>query len=161
MRWVVWNFSDANWNLCLTVLFRCKSYEKAKKKLTVLEEPNILTIVLKRFEVVLFLFFNFKFNFVLLMCFCSTTCACSLGTLGSWISQFGSLNSSTWPHIWVELVMDLLCTAYMQWLFTWMLQMLHFQVIMCAMWRIPMRSGSELMTAPYVPWSLICLFYHY
>ncbi|KAK9231494.1 hypothetical protein WN943_021730 [Citrus x changshan-huyou] len=29
---------------------RCKSYEKAKKKLTVLEEPNILTIVLKRFE---------------------------------------------------------------------------------------------------------------
>ncbi|KAL0342983.1 UNVERIFIED_CONTAM: Ubiquitin carboxyl-terminal hydrolase 17 [Sesamum angustifolium] len=30
---------------------RCKSYEKAKKKLTVLEAPNILTIVLKRFRV--------------------------------------------------------------------------------------------------------------
>ncbi|KAK4417086.1 Ubiquitin carboxyl-terminal hydrolase 17 [Sesamum alatum] len=29
---------------------RCKSYEKAKKKLTVLEAPNILTIVLKRFR---------------------------------------------------------------------------------------------------------------
>ncbi|XP_062100253.1 ubiquitin carboxyl-terminal hydrolase 17 [Humulus lupulus] len=29
---------------------RCKSYEKAKKKLTVLEAPNILTIVLKRFK---------------------------------------------------------------------------------------------------------------
>ncbi|KAI5412339.1 hypothetical protein KIW84_057135 [Lathyrus oleraceus] len=29
---------------------RCKSYEKAKKKLTVLEAPNILTIVLKRFQ---------------------------------------------------------------------------------------------------------------
>ncbi|XP_031258966.1 ubiquitin carboxyl-terminal hydrolase 17-like [Pistacia vera] len=29
---------------------RCKSYEKAKKKLMILEEPNILTIVLKRFQ---------------------------------------------------------------------------------------------------------------
>ncbi|KAG8383596.1 hypothetical protein BUALT_Bualt04G0030400 [Buddleja alternifolia] len=29
---------------------RCKSYEKAKKKLTLLEAPNILTIVLKRFR---------------------------------------------------------------------------------------------------------------
>ncbi|EYU39312.1 hypothetical protein MIMGU_mgv1a001469mg [Erythranthe guttata] len=29
---------------------RCKSYEKAKKKLTVIEAPNILTIVLKRFR---------------------------------------------------------------------------------------------------------------
>ncbi|KAL2521768.1 ubiquitin carboxyl-terminal hydrolase 17-like [Forsythia ovata] len=29
---------------------RCKSYEKAKKQLTVLEAPNILTIVLKRFQ---------------------------------------------------------------------------------------------------------------
>ncbi|XP_043709597.1 ubiquitin carboxyl-terminal hydrolase 17-like isoform X2 [Telopea speciosissima] len=29
---------------------RCKSYEKAKKKLSVLEAPNILTIVLKRFQ---------------------------------------------------------------------------------------------------------------
>ncbi|KAL1536757.1 ubiquitinyl hydrolase 1 [Salvia divinorum] len=29
---------------------RCKSYEKAKKKLTVLEAPNVLTVVLKRFR---------------------------------------------------------------------------------------------------------------
>ncbi|XP_072982388.1 ubiquitin carboxyl-terminal hydrolase 17-like [Typha latifolia] len=29
---------------------RCKSYERAKKKLTVLDAPNILTIVLKRFQ---------------------------------------------------------------------------------------------------------------
>ncbi|KAG8373428.1 hypothetical protein BUALT_Bualt11G0023300 [Buddleja alternifolia] len=29
---------------------RCKSYEKAKKKLTILEAPNILTIILKRFR---------------------------------------------------------------------------------------------------------------
>ncbi|XP_042504700.1 ubiquitin carboxyl-terminal hydrolase 16-like [Macadamia integrifolia] len=29
---------------------RCKSYEKAKKKLTVSEAPNVLTIVLKRFQ---------------------------------------------------------------------------------------------------------------
>ncbi|KAJ7943718.1 Ubiquitin carboxyl-terminal hydrolase [Quillaja saponaria] len=29
---------------------RCNSYEKARKKLTVLEAPNILTIVLKRFQ---------------------------------------------------------------------------------------------------------------
>ncbi|CAI9763464.1 unnamed protein product [Fraxinus pennsylvanica] len=29
---------------------RCKSYQKAKKKLTVLEAPNILTIILKRFR---------------------------------------------------------------------------------------------------------------
>ncbi|EPS68694.1 hypothetical protein M569_06073, partial [Genlisea aurea] len=29
---------------------RCKSYEKAKKKLKVMEAPNILTIVLKRFQ---------------------------------------------------------------------------------------------------------------
>ncbi|KAL8549234.1 hypothetical protein ACS0TY_008182 [Phlomoides rotata] len=29
---------------------RCKSYERAKKKLTVVEAPNILTIVLKRFR---------------------------------------------------------------------------------------------------------------
>lgn len=32
---------------------RCKSYEKAKKKLMVLEAPNVLTIVLKRFQVIL------------------------------------------------------------------------------------------------------------
>ncbi|XP_048501724.1 ubiquitin carboxyl-terminal hydrolase 16 isoform X2 [Beta vulgaris subsp. vulgaris] len=31
---------------------RCKSYEKAKKKLTVFQAPNILTIVLKRFQVI-------------------------------------------------------------------------------------------------------------
>ncbi|XP_008795167.2 ubiquitin carboxyl-terminal hydrolase 17-like isoform X1 [Phoenix dactylifera] len=30
---------------------RCKSYERAKKKLTVLDAPNILTIALKRFQV--------------------------------------------------------------------------------------------------------------
>ncbi|XP_027368291.1 ubiquitin carboxyl-terminal hydrolase 17-like isoform X2 [Abrus precatorius] len=29
---------------------RCKSYEKAKKKMTVLEAPNVLTIALKRFQ---------------------------------------------------------------------------------------------------------------
>ncbi|KAF8377353.1 hypothetical protein HHK36_030730 [Tetracentron sinense] len=29
---------------------RCKSYEKAKKKLTILEAPNVLTIALKRFR---------------------------------------------------------------------------------------------------------------
>ncbi|KNA20404.1 hypothetical protein SOVF_052480 [Spinacia oleracea] len=29
---------------------RCKSYEKAKKKLTIFQAPNILTIVLKRFQ---------------------------------------------------------------------------------------------------------------
>nr|XP_010942663.1 ubiquitin carboxyl-terminal hydrolase 17 [Elaeis guineensis] len=29
---------------------RCKSYERAKKKLTILEAPNILTIALKRFQ---------------------------------------------------------------------------------------------------------------
>ncbi|XVF36605.1 hypothetical protein REPUB_Repub19eG0071500 [Reevesia pubescens] len=29
---------------------RCKSYEKAKKKLTILEAPNVLTIALKRFQ---------------------------------------------------------------------------------------------------------------
>ncbi|RRT79994.1 hypothetical protein BHE74_00029554, partial [Ensete ventricosum] len=29
---------------------RCKSYERAKKKLTILEAPNVLTIVLKRFQ---------------------------------------------------------------------------------------------------------------
>ncbi|PPD72416.1 hypothetical protein GOBAR_DD30681 [Gossypium barbadense] len=30
--------------------FICKCYEKAKKKLTILEAPNILTIALKRFQ---------------------------------------------------------------------------------------------------------------
>ena len=30
---------------------RCKSYEKAKKKLTIIEAPNVLTIALKRFQV--------------------------------------------------------------------------------------------------------------
>ncbi|KAL1817635.1 hypothetical protein ACET3Z_020209 [Daucus carota] len=29
---------------------RCKSYEKAKKKLTIIEAPNVLTIALKRFQ---------------------------------------------------------------------------------------------------------------
>ncbi|KAG6775971.1 hypothetical protein POTOM_019473 [Populus tomentosa] len=29
---------------------RCKSYEKAKKKMTILEAPNVLTIALKRFQ---------------------------------------------------------------------------------------------------------------
>lgn len=36
--------------LLLIYLIRCKSYEKAKKKLTILEAPNILTIALKRFQ---------------------------------------------------------------------------------------------------------------
>lgn len=38
----------------LTLYFcfdRCRSYERAKKKLTVQEAPNILTIALKRFQV--------------------------------------------------------------------------------------------------------------
>ncbi|KAJ0851310.1 putative ubiquitinyl hydrolase 1 [Helianthus annuus] len=30
---------------------RCKSYEKAKKTLTLLEAPNVLTIALKRFQI--------------------------------------------------------------------------------------------------------------
>lgn len=30
---------------------RCGSYEKARKKLTILEAPNVLTIALKRFQV--------------------------------------------------------------------------------------------------------------
>ena len=33
------------------MLSKCKSYEKAKKKMTVLEAPNVLTIALKRFQV--------------------------------------------------------------------------------------------------------------
>lgn len=32
---------------------RCNSYERAKKKLTVSEAPNILTIALKRFQVII------------------------------------------------------------------------------------------------------------
>jgi ubiquitin carboxyl-terminal hydrolase 36/42 len=35
----------------IIILFRCRSYEKAKKKLTILEAPNVLTIALKRFQV--------------------------------------------------------------------------------------------------------------
>ena len=35
----------------ISVLSRCKSYEKAKKKMTVSEAPNVLTIALKRFQV--------------------------------------------------------------------------------------------------------------
>ncbi|KAG5052446.1 hypothetical protein JHK87_004644 [Glycine soja] len=34
----------------ISVLSKCKSYEKAKKKMTVLEAPNVLTIALKRFQ---------------------------------------------------------------------------------------------------------------
>jgi len=37
--------------LALLCLFRCKSYERAKKKLTIEEAPNILTIALKRYQV--------------------------------------------------------------------------------------------------------------
>lgn len=33
---------------------RCMSYEKAEKQLTVIEAPNVLTIVLKRFRVIHF-----------------------------------------------------------------------------------------------------------
>ncbi|GFY96090.1 ubiquitin-specific protease 16 [Actinidia rufa] len=44
----VWESSANLATLKLMVL--CKSYEKAKKKLTVLEAPNILTIALKRFQ---------------------------------------------------------------------------------------------------------------
>ncbi|RZS26530.1 hypothetical protein BHM03_00059909 [Ensete ventricosum] len=35
---------------CVFFLVRCKSYERAKKRLTILEAPNVLTIVLKRFQ---------------------------------------------------------------------------------------------------------------
>lgn len=30
---------------------RCKSYERARKKMTILEAPNVLTIALKRYQV--------------------------------------------------------------------------------------------------------------
>lgn len=36
------------------LFIRCNSYVKAKKKLTLLEAPNILTIVLKRFQVIVY-----------------------------------------------------------------------------------------------------------
>lgn len=47
--------------MCMMILAdRCNSYERAKKKLTILEAPNVLTIVLKRFQVmnhkIIFLF---------------------------------------------------------------------------------------------------------
>lgn len=39
---------------CFTLShFRCKSYEKARKRLTIFEAPNVLTIALKRFQVIL------------------------------------------------------------------------------------------------------------
>jgi ubiquitin carboxyl-terminal hydrolase 36/42 len=39
---------------------RCKSYQKAKKKLMILEGPNILTVVLKRFQVRVFILVSLK-----------------------------------------------------------------------------------------------------
>ena len=50
--WRVFSFSFFLVVHLLIVLTRCRSYEKAKKKLMVLEAPNILTIVLKRFQVI-------------------------------------------------------------------------------------------------------------
>ena len=41
-------------SLCVS---RCKSYERAKKKLKITEPPNVLTIALKRFQVTRRLFF--------------------------------------------------------------------------------------------------------
>ncbi|KAL0352442.1 UNVERIFIED_CONTAM: Ubiquitin carboxyl-terminal hydrolase 16 [Sesamum calycinum] len=50
LRWQICNLTD-DISLHLCTPFRCKSYEKAKKKLRVSEAPNILTIALKRFQV--------------------------------------------------------------------------------------------------------------
>ncbi|KAJ9673990.1 hypothetical protein PVL29_023506 [Vitis rotundifolia] len=68
---------------------RCKSYEKAKKKLTVSEAPNILTIALKRFQVILLIeedFFTLRwlYRFLLL---CSLCMFCSRVNLESSISR--------------------------------------------------------------------------
>ena len=39
--------------ICDPISFRCNSYVKARKRLSILEAPNILTIALKRFQVFL------------------------------------------------------------------------------------------------------------
>lgn len=44
-------FSPDAITLNSTLYVRCKSYERAKKKLTISEAPNVLTIALKRYQV--------------------------------------------------------------------------------------------------------------
>lgn len=44
-------FSSSLYLFVILISFRCKSYVKAKKRLSILEAPNILTIALKRFQV--------------------------------------------------------------------------------------------------------------
>ena len=136
--------------MSVLVLFRCKSYEKAKKKLTILEAPNVLTIALKRFQVHL----SIK-NAVLLFVLCrflQLKCVlyCSLVNSESLIKQFGSLRSWTWHHIWVGQVINHPYTGSMGWWSTWILWMLHFRVTMCATLEMFKTSGSRLMTARYV-----------
>lgn len=78
--------------LISTILFRCKSYVRAKKKLKILEAPNILTVVLKRFQV---LSFNFNGLFALYCVYSCLyfylLCICSQEILESSISLSSSL----------------------------------------------------------------------
>ncbi|TKY74468.1 Ubiquitin carboxyl-terminal hydrolase 16 [Spatholobus suberectus] len=70
---------------------RCKSYEKAKKKLTVSEAPNVLTVALKRFQV--FPVLNSKTKCYLTFILCSLYAKFSLFVTSVLQSgKFGKLN---------------------------------------------------------------------
>ena len=74
----------------IIILFRCKSYEKAKKKLTILEAPNVLTIALKRFQVDL----EIKDGIILSPCYRQILIFFSLLCLVLQSGKFGKLNKS-------------------------------------------------------------------
>jgi ubiquitin carboxyl-terminal hydrolase 36/42 len=70
------------------MLNRCKSYEKAKKKMAVSEAPNVLTIALKRFRVYIYMFnaMQAKYCTIHFVCIFNT----SLHVLQS--GKYGKLN---------------------------------------------------------------------
>lgn len=126
------------WDIKVLTLYfcfdRCRSYERAKKKLTVQEAPNILTICMKRFQVFDNPVYPWAY-FILRGVFRSIAYfarICSQVNLESLISRFTSLRFWTWHHTWAVQVTNHLYTGSMEWWFTWISWMPHFLVTMCA-----------------------------
>lgn len=96
---------------------RCKSYQKAKKKLMILEGPNILTVVLKRFEVKIFILLSLMVSTIVGFTQKNDLCcSCSLITLGSWVNPSIFPSFSILAHIWVTKIMGIIpCTVSTQW----------------------------------------------
>lgn len=151
------------------------SYERAKKKLMISEAPNILTIALKRYQVILtilgyflhskvpcaikniffvnlgwYVLCRFATNLYSIIVFIFNANPSSLNSL-VFMARSARMSSfqSTWicPNLCVKQMIIVLCTACMLWLSIMMLWILQSLVITYVMWRILRGSGTRWMIA--------------